>query len=107
MKLTDKQLRRRDAGRDIGAEVLRAVRDIKAGKGKRVTVTMPAAAEARHRVGVSQAEFARLLGVSVRTLQDGEQGRRNPTGAARSLLVVAAKRPKVLREILRELPEAA
>jgi putative transcriptional regulator len=107
MKLTDEQLRRRDAGRDIGAEVLRAVRDIKAGKGKRVTVTMPAPAEAPRRVGVSQAEFARLLGVSVRTLQDREQGRRNPTGAARSLLAVAAKRSKVLRDILRELPEAA
>jgi putative transcriptional regulator len=51
MKLTDKQRRRRDAGRDIGAEVLRAVRDIGAGKGKRVTVTMPVAAEARRRVG--------------------------------------------------------
>ncbi len=70
MKLTARQLRRRDAGRDIGAKVLRAVRDIKAGKGKRVKVTIPAAAEARRRVGVSQAEFARLLGVSVRTLQD-------------------------------------
>lgn len=49
MKRTDRQLRRRDAGRDIGAEVLQAVRDIKAGKGKRVTVTIPAAAEARRR----------------------------------------------------------
>jgi putative transcriptional regulator len=46
------------------------VRDIKAGKGKRVKVTIPAAAEARPRVAVSQAEFARLLGVSVRTLHD-------------------------------------
>jgi putative transcriptional regulator len=107
MKRTDKQLRRRDAGRDIGAEVLQAVRDVKAGKGKRVAVTIPAAAEARRKVGVSQADFARLLGVSVGTLQDWEQGRRSPTGAARSLLVVASKRPKVLRELLRDLPEAA
>jgi putative transcriptional regulator len=107
MKPTERQLRRRDAGRDVGAEVLQAVRDIKAGKGKRVTVSVPAAVEARRRVGVSQAEFARLLGVSVRTLQDWEQGRRSPTGAARSLLVVAAKRPKILREVLRELAESA
>ena len=49
MKRTEKRLRRRDAGRDIGAEVLQAVRDIKARKGKRVTVTIPAAAKARHR----------------------------------------------------------
>jgi putative transcriptional regulator len=107
MKLTDRQLRRRDAARDIGAEVLESVRDIKAGRGKRTKVVVPAAAEARRRVGVSQAEFARLLGVSVRTLQDWEQGRRNPTGAARSLLAVAAKRPRVLRELLRDLPEPA
>jgi putative transcriptional regulator len=107
MKRTDKRLRRRDAGRDIGAEVLQAVRDIKAGRGRRVTVTIPAAAEGRRMVGVSQAEFARLLGVSVRTLQDWEQGRRHPTGAARSLLVVASRQPKVLRELLRELPEVA
>ena len=107
MKLTDRQLRRRDAARDIGAEVLESVRDIKAGRGKRTKVAVPAAAEARRRVGVSQAEFARLLGVSVRTLQDWEQGRRNPTGAARSLLAVAAKRPRVLRELLRDLPEPA
>jgi putative transcriptional regulator len=107
MKPTERQRRRRDARRNIGAEVLQAVRDIKAGKGKRVTVSVPAAVEARHKVGVSQAEFARLLGVSVRTLQDWEQGRRSPTGAARSLLAVAAKRPKVLREVLRELFESA
>jgi putative transcriptional regulator len=105
MKRTDRQLRRRDARRDIGAEVLQAVRDIKAGKGKRITLPVPTAVEARHKVGVSQAEFARLLGVSVRTLQDWEQGRRQPTGAARSLLAVASKRPKVMREVLRELAE--
>ena len=78
MKLTDRQLRRRDAARDIGAEVLESVRDIKAGKGERTKVAVPAAAEARRRVGVSQAEFARLLGVSVRTLQDWEQGSAQP-----------------------------
>ena len=49
MKRTDKQRRKRDAGRDIGAEVLQAVRDIKAGKSKRATVTIPALAEARRR----------------------------------------------------------
>ena len=106
MKLSDKELRKRDATRDIGAEILQAVRDIKAGRGKRITVTVPPAA-ARQKSGLSQADFARLLGVSVRTLQDWEQGRRSPTGAARSLLLVAVKRPKVLREVLKELAEAA
>ena len=107
MKLFDKELRKRDATRDIGAEILQAVRDIKAGRGKRITVAAPSAAAARRKSGLSQADFARLLGVSVRTLQDWEQGRRSPTGAARSLLLVAVKRPKVLRDVLRELPEAA
>ena len=107
MKLSDKELRKRDATRDIGAEILQAVRDIKAGRGKRITVTVPPAVAARRKSGLSQADFARLLGVSVRTLQDWEQGRRSPTGAARSLLLVAVRRPKVLRELLKELPEAA
>jgi putative transcriptional regulator len=107
MKLSDKELRKRDATRDIGAEILQAVRDIKAGRGKRIAASVPPAAAARQKSGLSQADFARLLGVSVRTLQDWEQGRRSPTGAARSLLLVAVKRPKVLREVLKELPEVA
>lgn len=49
MKLTDKRLRRRDAGRNIGTAVLQAVREIKAGKGKRVTVAIPAAVEAHRK----------------------------------------------------------
>jgi putative transcriptional regulator len=53
------------------------------------------------RSGLSQQKFADMLGVSARTLQDWEQGRRRkPTGAARSLLAIAAKRPDVLREVL-------
>ena len=56
-------------------------------------------AEARHKAGLSQAQFAVLLGVSKRTLQDWEQGRREPSGAAKSLLKIAEKRPDVLREV--------
>jgi putative transcriptional regulator len=48
---------------------------------------------------MSQSEFARLLGVSVRTLQEWEQGRREPSGAARSLIRVEQERPEVLREL--------
>jgi len=51
-------------------------------------------------MGLSQSAFAGLLGVSLRTLQDWEQGRRQPTGAARSLLLVAQARPEVLRDVL-------
>jgi DNA-binding transcriptional regulator YiaG len=53
----------------------------------------------RERQGVTQAKLAALMGVSVRTLQDWEQGRRNPSPAARTLLVIARKRPEVLREL--------
>ena len=70
------------------------------GEAARITkVKLPPAAQARSRMGVSQQEFARLLGVSARTLQDWEQGRREPTGAARTLLKVAVKHPEVLRKL--------
>ncbi len=70
------------------------------GQAARVTeVKLPAAAEARASVGMTQQEFAHLLGVSPRTLQDWEQGRREPTGAARTLLKVVVKHPMVLRDL--------
>ncbi len=82
------------------ADLLSSVKQMRRGRAARATkVKLPAAAEARASVGLSQEEFAQLLGVSPRTLQDWEQGRREPTGAARTLLKVAVKHPKVLREI--------
>ena len=81
-------------------DLLESVRQMRRGEVARVTkVKLPAAAEARMRVGLSQQEFAELLGVSPRTLQDWEQGRREPTGAARMLLKVAVKHPGVLRKM--------
>lgn len=81
-------------------DLLQSVKQMRAGKGGRVTkVKLPAAAEARASTGLSQIDFAHLLGVSPRTLQDWEQGRREPTGAARTLLKLAVKHPKVLLEI--------
>ena len=82
------------------ADLLSSVKQMRRGRAARATkVKLPAAAEARASVGLSQEEFAQLLGVSPRTLQDWEQGRREPTGAARTLLKVAVKHPKVLREL--------
>jgi len=82
------------------ADLLKSVRDMKAGRAARVTKVEPtAAAIARARVGMSQSEFAGLLGVSARTLQDWEQGRRAPTGAAQTLLRVATQHPEVLRDL--------
>jgi putative transcriptional regulator len=105
MPLTDKQLLARDAKRDIGAELLLSVRQMRAGKGRVVAqVEPPPVTLARLKSGLSQAAFAEMLGVSVRTLQDWEQGRRAPSGAARTLITIAQKRPKVLRELLRPEP---
>jgi putative transcriptional regulator len=53
----------------------------------------------RKKTGLSQARFAELLGVSVRTLQDWEQARRAPSGAARTLLMIAAKNPQALLDV--------
>ena len=54
----------------------------------------------RAKLGLSQAEFALLFGVSVATLQNWEQGRRQPEGPARALLRIAAKNPEALLEAL-------
>ena len=83
--------------RDIGSEILEEIRQLKRGKIGRV-VTVPPVAETRGRVGLSQSEFARLLGVSVRTLQEWEQGRGLPSGPARTLLSIAYKNPRALIE---------
>jgi len=77
--------------------------DIKAGRKKpsRVReIKPPEIKTVRKRLGVSQAEFALMIGVSTRTLQNWEQGRRTPEGPARALLRVAAKNPEAVLEAL-------
>ncbi|CAD5378749.1 Helix-turn-helix domain-containing protein [Pseudomonas sp. OF001] len=82
------------------ADLLKSVRQMKAGQAARTTeVKLTPAAEARAKVGLSQNAFADLLGVSLRTVQDWEQGRRQPTGAAQTLLRVAAQHPEALRDL--------
>lgn len=84
------------------ADLLASVEQMKRGEAARRTDVEPSpVAAARQRVGLSQREFAELLGVSPRTLQDWEQERREPTGAARTLLRVAVRHPEVLRELSR------
>lgn len=81
-------------------DLLASVRQMKAGKAARTTeVKLSAAAKARAKVGVSQSALAELLGVSLRTLQDWEQGRRRPAGAAQTLLRVASQHPEALRDL--------
>ena len=101
MPMNERELQARDAKRDIGAELLQSIRDVKAGNvGSVNVVKITCAAEARQRLGMSQSQFARLLGVSVRTFQDWEQGRREPSGAAKTLLRVASLRPDAIHEAL-------
>lgn len=100
MAMNEKALMERDSARDVWQETLDAVRDIKAGKVGRVeTVDLLPVVEARQKSGLSQSRFAELLGVSVRTLQDWEQGRRKPSKAAMSLIQIAKQRPDVLHEV--------
>jgi putative transcriptional regulator len=87
-----------NAKRNIGKEILEGLKEIKRGDYSRV-INVPSVAEVREKTGLSQARFAQLLGVSVRTLQDWEQGRRAPSGAARTLLLVANKNPRALLDV--------
>lgn len=77
-------------------DLLESIRQAKRGEGRVTKVAVTAATEARLKLGVSQSAFAQLLGVSVRTLQEWEQGRREPSGAARTLLKIALKSPQAI-----------
>ena len=92
-RLTQVEIDVFEATRDIGEELLQSIRDMKAGKGE---VVVSPAIEARSKTGLSQSQFAALLGVSVRTLQGWEQGRKQPSGAARTLLAIARTNPKAV-----------
>ena len=81
-------------------DLLESVKQMRRGEAVRTTrVELSEAAEARAKMGLSQQAFADLLGVSARTLQEWEQGRRSPTGAAKTLLRVAVSHPEVLQEV--------
>jgi len=101
MRKAKQQSTRRRPKVDIGAELLSSVREMKAGIGARARRSeLSEVANARVVSGLSQAAFAALLGVSVRTLQDWEQGRRKPSGAAKTLFKVAERHPEVLQELV-------
>jgi len=86
--------------RDLGAELLESVQQMKTGRAAKLhKVAVSPVISARMKSGLSQSAFAKLMGVSVRTLQDWEQGRRQPSGAAKTLIAIAERSPEVLREV--------
>jgi len=91
--------------RDVGQEILEGVREIKshkAGKKNLHTRTLkePAPPQViRAKLKLSQSAFAGLMGVSLRTVQDWEQGRRKPSGPAAALLRIAEQKPKIFTEL--------
>ena len=95
--MSDASLEKWESSRDIAKELEQSVREMLGGKG--AVVEVPPVVEVRVKSGLSQSQFAALLGVSVRTLQEWEQGRRQPSGAAKTLIAIAMKRPEVLAEL--------
>ena len=89
------------SGRELGEKLLQSVREMKAGKAARTTRVAPnEVAAARMKTGLSQAQFAKALHISARTLQEWEQGRRQPSGAAQALIQIAFRHPEVIAETL-------
>ena len=126
-KLTEKELTAWEKKRDLNAELLQALHEMKPSdwarktelftqsdgsvrrvitrqdgtieKDEVITAEKALVVAARAATGLSQAAFSKLLGVSVRTLQEWEQGRKIPSGAAATLLKVAARHPEILKEL--------
>ena len=89
------------AEEEFGLKLLQSVREMKTRNFARVTeIEINAVVQARQSTGMTQAEFASALSISKRTLQEWEQGRRSPSGAAQALIRIAQKHPDVLREAL-------
>ncbi len=93
------------SSRDIGMEILEGIKEIKAYKTGKIALKTRELKEPsspkdiRIKLNLSQAAFAGLMGVSLRTVQDWEQGRRAPSGPAKSLLRIAEQHPEVFVEL--------
>lgn len=92
--------------RKIGQEILEGIREVRAHKAGKInlrtrTLTKPSQPQViRAKLNLSQSAFAGLMGVSLRTVQDWEQGRRKPSGPAAALLRIAEQKPEVFMELM-------
>ena len=87
------------SGQELGDKLLQAVKEMNARKVGRVTqVQLNEVSEARNKTGLTQSQFAQVLQISPRTLQEWEQGRRKPSGAAKALIQIAFRHPDIIRE---------
>lgn len=83
----------------LGKKLLQSVKEMQTGQAARKTTVKPnKVAAARLNTGLTQAEFAKALQISARTLQEWEQGRRQPSGAAKALLQIASRHPDIITE---------
>jgi putative transcriptional regulator len=86
--------------RSLGQELLESIKAIKSGQGRRSQFNVPSDIhKIRQQLDLSQSAFASLMGVSQRTLQEWEQGRRKPSGPAYSLLRIASKHPEAFMDL--------
>ena len=89
--------------RNLANELLSGIKAIKNGKGK--SIILPSHSDIktiRANLNLSQAQFAKTIGISVKTLQDWEQARRSPQGPARALLQIIATYPEILTKLAKD-----
>ncbi len=105
MPLNESELAAYEATRDVGADILQAIHEMNAGE---VHLVLSPIEQARSSAGLSEQQFARILGVSVATLQEWERGAKQPSGAARTLISIAVNNPPAfLAELAREAEDSA
>lgn len=89
------------SGEELGELLLQSVKQMKNNEVARShIITVNDAVQARQKVGLTQKEFAKVMGVSVRTLQAWEQGVRKPSGSAVTLLKIATQQPQALLAVM-------
>lgn len=101
--MNEERFKRMMEGVKQGSDILKGIRE--PARVTEMTVLAPDVKHIRGTLAVSQSEFAEMLGISVRTLQNWEQKRRVPRGPARILLELAAVYPEQVRRVSRKIAE--